>query len=132
MSEEQYNAMTPEQQAAYWHQWQQYAAQQQYYPQGQDQLHMQQQHDQSAQQYAQDPNYQAHYAQYQVMPDMTHASSCHTYLSCLLPLLGRLACAVGCMPVIMRSTSQVNLAYCPRPTVYRLCTQPELAPALDI
>ncbi len=29
MSEEQYNAMTPEQQAAYWHQWQQYS--QQYY-----------------------------------------------------------------------------------------------------
>ena len=35
MSEEQYNAMTPEQQAAYWHQWQQYS--QQYYAAAPDQ-----------------------------------------------------------------------------------------------
>jgi len=54
MSEEQYNAMTPEQQAAYWHQWQQYS--QQYYATAPDQDH----------QYAQDPQYQAQYAQYQV------------------------------------------------------------------
>jgi len=54
MSEEQYNAMTPEQQAAYWHQWQQYS--QQYYATAPDQGH----------QYGQDPQYQAQYAQYQV------------------------------------------------------------------
>ncbi len=56
MSEEQYNAMTPEQQAAYWHQWQQYSAQQ-YYTTASD-PQQQQQHDPSVQ-YAQ-------YAQYQV------------------------------------------------------------------
>ena len=58
MSEEQYNAMTPEQQAAYWHQWQQYS--QQYYAAMPDQ-----QQDPSLQ-YMQDPQSQAQYGQYQV------------------------------------------------------------------
>ena len=62
MSEDQYNAMTPEQQAAYWHQWQQYSAQQ-YYTAAPD---PQQQHYDPAAQYAQDPQYAAQYAQYQV------------------------------------------------------------------
>ena len=58
MSEEQYNAMTPEQQAAYWHQWQQYS--QQYYAAAPDQ-----QQDPSLQ-YTQDLQSQAQYGQYQV------------------------------------------------------------------
>lgn len=59
MSEEQYNAMTPEQQAAYWHQWQQYS--QQYYAAAPDQ----QQQDPSHQ-YTQDMQSQGQYSQYQV------------------------------------------------------------------
>ena len=69
MSEEQYNAMTPEQQAAYWHQWQQYTSQQ-YQGAAPEQAHL----DPNAH-YAQDPNYQAYYAQYQVRPWTCHIAS---------------------------------------------------------
>ena len=68
MSEEQYNAMTPEQQAAYWHQWQQYS--QQYYGAAPDQ-----QQDPSLQ-YTQDLQAQAQYGQYQVRLAVSDQGPC--------------------------------------------------------